>query len=285
MRRAVPVLSRRSIMSGAPGPESRRGAALPFEKYEGLGNDFILVEMPDERAMTGERAIRLCDRRFGVGADGVLLVLPPRAPGCDARMHVINADGSVPEMCGNGVRCVALHVATARGLTRGTVRVETGAGERACVLEDGGMVTVDMGVVRVLGERAIEVEGRPVLLTLADAGNPHAVLFGAFARGEVEHLGPRLSTHAAFPRGTNVEFARVDSDGIDLVVWERGVGVTLACGTGACATAAVACEKALAARGRPVILRLPGGRLEDTVGDGGRTTMRGPARRVFSGVV
>ena len=259
MRRAVRVLSARSIMSGAAGPETTWGAALRFEKYEGLGNDFILVEAPDERAMTAERAVRLCDRRFGVGADGVLLVLPSSVPGCDARMHVINADGSVPEMCGNGVRCVALHVARARGLTSGTVHVETGAGERACVLEDGGMVSVDMGVVRVLGERTIEVEGRPLLLTLADAGNPHAVLFGAFARGEVEHLGPRLATHAAFPRGTNVEFARVESGGIDLVVWERGVGITLACGTGACATAAVACGKGLAARGRPVALRLPGG--------------------------
>jgi len=147
------------------------------------------------------------------------------------------------------------------------------------------MVTVDMGVVRVLGERTIQVEGRPLLLTLADAGNPHAVLFGAFARGEVEHLGPRLATHPAFPRGTNVEFARVESGGIDLVVWERGVGITLACGTGACATAAVACDKGLAGRGRPVALRLPGGRLEVTVGDDGRTTMRGPARRVFSGAV
>jgi diaminopimelate epimerase len=262
-----------------------RGTALRFEKYEGLGNDFILVDMPDHREMTPERAIRLCDRRFGVGADGVLLVHPPRTLGSDARMHVINADGSVPEMCGNGVRCVALHVATGRGIVGGTVLVETGAGPRACILDGGGMVAVDMGVVRVLGERVIEVEGRSVLLTLADAGNPHAVLLGAYARGEVEYLGPHLSTHSAFPRGTNVEFARVEGDGIDLVVWERGVGITMACGTGACATAAVACEKGLATRGRPLRLQLPGGCLEVTVGVDGRTTMRGPARRVFSGSI
>jgi diaminopimelate epimerase len=259
------------------------GASLRFEKYEGLGNDFILVDAPDEAELTPERAARLCDRRFGVGADGVILVLPPRAPGCDVRMRVINADGSIPEMCGNGVRCVAIHVAAARGQTEGTVRVETDAGERACVLDAGGMVTVDMGLVRVLGERAVDVDGRSIVLALADAGNPHAVLFGTFARPDVEHLGPRIATHAAFPRGTNVEFACVLGDGIDLVVWERGVGITMACGTGACATAAVACEKGLAARGKPVTVRLPGGRLDVTVGDDGRTTMRGPARRVFSG--
>ena len=260
------------------------GASLRFEKYEGLGNDFILLDVPDEAEVTPERAVLLCDRHFGVGADGVILVLPPRTPEGDARIRVINADGSIPEMCGNGVRCVAIHVAAARGRTGGTLRVETDAGERACVLDGDGMVTVDMGVVRVLGERAVDVEGRSIGLALADAGNPHAILFGAFARSDVEHLGPRIATHPAFPRGTNVEFACVLGDGIDLVVWERGVGITLACGTGACATAAVACEKGLAVRGKPVTVRLPGGRLDVTIGDDGRTTMRGPARRVFSGV-
>lgn len=259
------------------------GARLSFQKYEGLGNDFIVVDAADERDVTPERAVQLCDRRFGVGADGVLLVLPARAPGCDARMRVLNADGSVPEMCGNGVRCVAVHVAEARGLRAGTVRVETDAGERACELDAAGMVTVDMGAVRVLGHRAVEVDGRQVVLALADAGNPHAILFGTFARGDVEHLGPRIATHAAFPRGTNVEFACVLGDGIDLVVWERGVGITMACGTGACATVAVACEKGLAARGKPVTVRLPGGSLEVALGDDGHATMRGPARRVFTG--
>jgi diaminopimelate epimerase len=261
------------------------GASLRFQKYEGLGNDFIVVEASDEREVTAERAVQLCDRRFGVGADGVLLVLPPRAPGCEARMRVLNADGSVPEMCGNGVRCVALHVAEARGIAAGTVRVETDAGERACEVHPRGMVTVDMGLVRVLGDRAVEVDGRQVVLALADAGNPHAILFGTFARGDVEHLGPRIATHHAFPRGTNVEFACVVGDGIGLVVWERGVGITLACGTGACATAAVACDRGFAQRGKPVTVRLPGGPLEITVGDDGRVTMRGPARRVFTGTV
>jgi diaminopimelate epimerase len=260
-------------------------ASLPFCKYEGLGNDFIVIDASDENEVTPERAARICDRRFGIGADGVILVLPPRAAGCDARMRVINADGSIPEMCGNGVRCVALHVAEARGMREGVVRVDTDAGERACEVDVTGMVTVDMGLVRLLGDRAVDIEGRHVVVALADTGNPHAILFGAFARSDVEHLGPRIATHAAFPRGTNVEFACVLGDGVDLVVWERGVGITLACGTGACATAAVACEKGLAARGAPVTVRLPGGRLDVTIAEDGRATMRGPARRVFRGLL
>jgi diaminopimelate epimerase len=258
---------------------------LPFDKYEGLGNDFILIESNDEASITPARAAELCDRRFGIGADGVLLVLPPRRTGCAARMRVLNADGSLPEMCGNGVRCVALHVAEARGQHGGTVRIETDAGERACALEDDGGVTVDMGIVRVLGERAVEIDGRSVVVSLADAGNPHAVLFGAFSLQDVEHLGPRLATHPAFPRGTNVELACVLSDGIDLVVWERGVGITMACGTGACATVAVACAKELVVRGRPHAVRLPGGRLDVTIDAAGRATMRGPARHVFAGTI
>jgi diaminopimelate epimerase len=261
------------------------GAPLRFRKYEGLGNDFIVVDTADPGAITPEAAARLCDRRFGVGADGVLLVLPPRAPDGAARMRVINADGSVPEMCGNGVRCVALHLAEARGQRDGVVRVETDAGERDCVIEADGTVTVDMGIIRTLGERAVDVEGKPVVVALADAGNPHAILFGAFARGEVERLGPRLATHPAFARGTNVEFACVQGDGIDLVVWERGVGITMACGTGACATVAVAVERELVPRGQPVTVHLPGGRLQITLDADGRAHMRGPARHVFSGTL
>jgi diaminopimelate epimerase len=259
---------------------------VQFFKYEGLGNDFVVVEAADEGVVSPERALAICDRRFGVGADGVLLVLPPRKSECDVRMRVINADGSIPEMCGNGVRCVAVHVARARGLREGTVRVDTDAGESVCSIEDAsgeGIVTVDMGVIRLFGDRSIEIDGKRVVVTVADAGNPHAVLFGAFGRTDVDHLGPRLATHPDFPRGTNVEFSHIAGDGIDLIVWERGVGITLACGTGACATAAVACAKGLAARGAPIAVRLPGGRLDITIDGSGRAIMRGPARYVFSG--
>jgi diaminopimelate epimerase len=260
--------------------------SLAFHKYEGLGNDFIVVDSLDPDHVSPSRAVRLCDRHFGVGGDGVLLVLPPDEPRADARMIVINSDGSIPEMCGNGVRCVAVHVARSRGLRGGVVRIQTAAGVRACTVDDAageGQVTVDMGTVRVGEERQVEVEGELATLTIADVGNPHAVVFGAFDRGDVERLGSRIAVHPAFPGGTNVDFAHVRSSEIDLVVWERGVGVTLACGTGACAAAAVACAKGFVAYAAPVAVHLPGGALHVTVEKGGRTTMRGPARHVFSG--
>jgi diaminopimelate epimerase len=273
------------------------GSATAFEKYEGLGNDFLVVDAASDDAVAPRRAVDLCDRHRGVGADGVLLVLPPRGAGV-ARMRVINADGSTPEMCGNGVRCVALHLVRTSRASIGTVVIETDAGPRTCAIDAPGpagsaQVTVDMGVVRVLGDRALRDLGLAPPLspdlacTVVDAGNPHAVLFGAFARADVERLGPRLATHPVFAQGTNVEFARVAGPGaaIDLVVWERGVGVTLACGTGACAAAAVACARGFAARGQPVEVRLPGGPLAVIIDATGRATMRGPARHVFSGSV
>ena len=261
-------------------------APLSFRKYEGLGNDFLVVDAASEDALSPARVTALCDRRFGVGADGVLLVLPPRSAGSAATMRVVNADGSVPEMCGNGVRCVALHLARQRGLREGVLTIDTDAGPRECAVHDDGdtgKVTVDMGVIRVLGERTVHVDGHPIALLLADAGNPHAILFGAFARSDVERMGPRLATHPAFARGSNIEFARVDAGGIDLVVWERGCGITLACGTGACATAAVACATGRAEVDRPIAVRLPGGTLDITIARDGRATMRGPAKFVFSG--
>ena len=136
---------------------------LGFHKYEGLGNDFVLVEAEREDAVSPAARALLCDRRFGVGADGVLLVLPPSSNGAHARMKVLNADGSVPEMCGNGLRCAVLHVARRRGQEAGELTFETGAGLRPCIIDDRdgrGLVTVDMGVVRVLGDVRLDLGGR-----------------------------------------------------------------------------------------------------------------------------
>jgi diaminopimelate epimerase len=261
-----------------------------FEKYEGLGNDFVVVDVDREDDFPEALAARVCDRRFGVGGDGVLLVLPARQAGHAARMKVINADGSVPEMCGNGLRCVALHAARARG-GAATLTFETGAGPLACAIDDDGstgLVEVDMGVVVWTEDLALDIVGERVPLALATAGNPHAVTFELPPREVIDRLGPRVATHPVFPRGTNVEFARVRSGGerteIDLVVWERGCGVTMACGTGACATVAVACEKGLAPWDEPVTVHLPGGPLTITMRrEDGHAIMRGPARHVFSG--
>ena len=260
--------------------------ALSFHKYEGLGNDFVLIEADREDRVSAELARALCDRRFGVGGDGVLLVLPPRSDGAAARMRVVNADGSVPEMCGNGLRCAALHVARARGLERGELLFDTDAGPKPCAIDDAGakgLVTVDMGVVRVDGALTLEIEGVGWELALADAGNPHAVTVQEADRPTIDAVGPRIATDARFPAGTNVEFATFRGDEVDLVVYERGVGVTLACGTGACATVAVGVSKGWVRAGQPVRVHLPGGDLAITVGGDGRAVMRGPARHVFSG--
>jgi diaminopimelate epimerase len=258
--------------------------ATPFTKYEGLGNDFVVIEGSDEGALTTAEAVRLCDRRRGVGADGVLLLLPPRTAQAVARMKVINADGSVPEMCGNGLRCVALHLHTRHAAH--CFEVETGAGLRTCEIDAAAaQVTIGMGRVRVLRPCLLAVDGETLEAWLADAGNPHAVLFGGPHSPKTrEWLGPRIATHAAFPDGINVGFASVNDGGIDLVVWERGVGLTLACGTGACAAVAVGQERGLVAPG-PVLVRLPGGVLTvNREALTGETTLRGPARPVFSGV-
>ncbi len=262
-------------------------AIASFEKLEGLGNDFIVVRASREADVAREWARAVCYRRRGIGGDGVLVMLPPETEGADARMRVINADGSVPEMCGNGLRCAALHLALLRGLSRGELRIETDAGVRSCTFErdgDTALVVADMGLVRVLEDVEVQAAGERVVLTRADAGNPHAVSFRPVTRAEFERLGPALSVAPVFARGTNVEFVSVGTDGLDVLVWERGAGPTLACGTGACAAAAVALAKGLVPARDSILVRLPGGPLEVLFDRAtGKTTIRGPARRVFSG--
>lgn len=271
---------------------------LAFRKVEGLGNDFVLLDGLDVDEATLARdvawvqaaASRLCDRRTGIGADGILIVGPGQRG--DAAMIVINFDGSRPEMCGNGLRCVAAFVAERRGVN--ALNIETDAGLRACRIlgEDAGVVSVsvDMGPAARLGIRR-PAAGVGLAFVAISMGNPHAVCFvehedpESFART----LGPAIERDPVFaPKKTNVEFARVEPDGsITLWVWERGVGITSACGTGACATAAAAVDLGLLAADRPIAVRLPGGSLSITVpGDASEpVVMSGPARQVFSGVV
>lgn len=257
---------------------------LAFAKYEGLGNDFVLVEAEREDAVTPDLARTICDRRFGIGADGVLLLLPPRSKEAQARMRVLNADGSVPEMCGNGLRCAVLHVARAKNLT--DVAFDTDAGTKICHVDDArgqGTVTVDMGVVRFVEDVSLDVDGQSWELALGDAGNPHAITTRPSTRSVIDVVGPKIATHPRFPHGTNVEFATFRGSEVDLVVWERGCGVTHACGTGACATVAVGVAKGWVARGSEVAVHLPGGTLAVTITADDHAIMRGPARHVFSG--
>ena len=274
-----------------------------FWKYEGTANDFVVVEGDDPSLdLDPEVVAQLCDRHRGVGADGVLLVTPGR--GAAARMVVRNADGSRPEMCGNGLRCVALHVA-ARGTAvdgRGLLPIETDAGIKECLVERtsaGGdavsaQVTVDMGLVRV-GETTT-LEGfagfaRALELIHADAGNPHAVTFDPLEGDELGVVGAHLQQSRQFPHGVNLEHVVVEpraADGtlpVRVRVFERGVGYTLACGTGACAVAAVLVARKTAAVGSKIAVSLPGGVLTITIDEAGRASMKGPARRAFEGVV
>jgi diaminopimelate epimerase len=289
---------------------------LPFAKYHGLGNDFLVVDLragePTPTPNAAGAARLLCDRRFGVGGDGVLAILPPRVPGADARMRVLNADGSEAEMCGNGIRCVAKFLRDREPALGPRLVIDTGAGLLArdvALGADGAVaaVTVDMGRPRLTrGEipatgpaderwvdAPIAIPGDPAgerRLTAVSMGNPHAVVFvddPATVQALARQLGPVLETHAGFPRKTNAEFAALAGpDTIALGVWERGCGITLACGTGACATAVAAGLTGRAAVGRPVTVHLPGGPLVITVAaDYATVAMQGPARLAFVGEV
>jgi diaminopimelate epimerase len=288
---------------------------LPFAKVQGLGNDFVVVDLRGDHAAskTGPspqdpavvRAI--CDRHFGVGADGVLAILPGVKG--DARMRVLNADGSEAEMCGNGIRCVAkLLYESDAALRRPVLKIDTAAGLLTCELQLTGervdTVTVEMGRPRYAREEipllpggsghavreAISALDRTFRFTAVSMGNPHAVIFvdgDDDLRALAERFGPVLEVAPTFPKRTNVEFARVrgaehGASEIDLVVWERGCGITMACGTGTCATVAAACVEERLPRGREVPVHLPGGTLGITVApDDSGVRMRGPATTVF----
>jgi diaminopimelate epimerase len=262
---------------------------LSIHKYEGLGNDFILVETDSRTAVDAQHARRLCDRHFGVGADGVLLVTPARSGEARARMTIINADGSRAEMCGNGLRCVALHLARRDEVGQTSYLVETDAGRLRCDVEREGdiaQVEIQLGQGEELGEHTAHFGGSQHRFLRISMGNPHVVTFDAkYTEEQIDRFGPEVS--AGLPGGANVEFATVQApDIIDLVVWERGVGRTLACGTGAAATVVAAALEKRVPFDQPVEVRLSGGALQISVArETLLVTLRGPARRVFSGEV
>ena len=250
---------------------------LRFEKWEGLGNDFILVE----EQVTPEQAKRLCDRRRSIGADGVLCVT--RHTDSDVAMVVLNADGSRPEMCGNGLRCVAAWVAL-RHDDLWTVAVHTDAGLRRCdvnptdhVASPTFDVSAGMGVASIGGT----INHSDRTFHHVDVGNPHAVSFDPHSDRDLDLIGPALEQ--ATTGGINVELCTLHPDRIDVIVWERGVGRTLACGTGACAVAAAACHAGHRQNDTPLTVALPGGELVITVSRDMSLRMTGPARRVFVG--
>lgn len=273
---------------------------LSFVKLEGLGNDFVVIDRREAGVpVEASAAIRLCDRHRGIGADGVLsLMRSERAP---IAMHVTNADGSIAEMCGNGLRCVVRYAVDRGLLPPEGGPVDTGRGVLDCRVEPDGQVRVDMGAPRLQpqdvpvalpGERIIEapllIDDREFHFTAVSMGNPHAITFVDGPESLVDlarRWGPLVERDARFPNRTNVEFARIAGpEHIDLVVWERGSGLTQACGTGACATAVAATLTGRVSPGVPVAVDLPGGRLRIEVEPAlARVWMTGPAREVFDG--
>jgi len=277
----------------------------PFAKYQGLGNDFIVLDARQwpESKIDAQLAQRLCDRHTSVGGDGILWV--ERRQDGSARLVIYNQDGSRPEMCGNGVRCVAAYFADREELAPGqTLALETDAGPRPIELNGVGhdgswSSTIDMGIVRAEPQAfaTVELAGAPREVYFADAGNPHAILFiDDVSDGSPERAKAREAAAAAvrargdrYPQGTNVEFVGHNQDGsLRARVHERGVGWTLACGTGACAVAAVFAARSGEAQAVTQV-ELDGGRLlirmTQTAPGRYQVWMSGPARRAFRGSI
>lgn len=277
---------------------------LKFTKMHGIGNDYVYFstfdqDIEDPNAL----AVRLSDRRFGIGGDGIILVCPSQV--ADSRMRMFNEDGSEGKMCGNGIRCVAKYIYD-YGIVpadRRSVTVETLSGIKTIGLtvEDGKVTAakVDMGAAILKpsdipmiyeGDTAVDVplvvDGAEYKVTGVSMGNPHCVIFmDEIDSLELERIGPKFEHHPAFPDRVNTEFVQVvDDHTLRMRVWERGSGETWACGTGACATVAAACLNGYCAKGEDITVHLRGGDLvirytDDTV------IMTGPATTVFEGTV
>lgn len=269
---------------------------LRFTKMHGLGNDYLYVLGNPDRAkerygMCASRlSIRLSDRHFGVGSDGMIWIAP--ADDADCAMRIFNADGSEAMMCGNGVRCVGKYLYDKGLVDRLDVRVRTRSGIKEIRLSTGSDELVEraavcMGKVTVEPERTVEALGDKVRLVPVDVGNPHAVVFVDDAlAAPVSSLGAALERHEAFPGGVNVEFVEVTGENeLRMRVWERGSGITMACGTGSCAAAAAAVRAGLVCGTQPVRVVLDGGELTIEVTPDGETVMTGPAATVCEGEV
>ena len=259
---------------------------MKFTKMHGLGNDYLYVygAVPNNIATLSQA---LSDRHFGAGSDGMIYIAPSDT--ADFSMRIFNADGSEAMMCGNGIRCVGKYVYD-KGYTdktRLTIATRAGVKLLRLHLKNGVVhtVTVSMGSAVVSPPQTPQAGGEAVEVVPVNVGNPHAVVFCPNAEtAPVTTLGPLLERHPAFPGGVNVEFVQVLSEReLRMRVWERGSGVTMACGTGACASTAAAVSLGYCMPDTPITVRLDGGALEVTVAPDGKVTMTGPATFVYEG--
>ncbi|MBQ5587356.1 MAG: diaminopimelate epimerase [Selenomonadales bacterium] len=277
---------------------------LKFEKWNGLGNDFVIVNGAEEVIEDyAKAAAEVCDRHFGIGADGLVILLPCDQEGIDFEMRIFNSDGSEAEMCGNATRCIAKYIASNQLSDKKELRILTKAGVIIPALvdmADGSVgVRVNMGKPRltpseipVISETEEMIVAQPIkagedtfYMTTVSMGNPHCVIFvDDITKIALAEVGPKLETHERFPRKINVEFAEVlDSKHIRMRVWERGAGITLACGTGSCATIVAAVLNDKTERQAEIIL--DGGTLHlDWAEEDGNVYMTGPATKVFTGI-
>lgn len=262
----------------------------------GLGNDFVVFDARKQGlALSDAAASRIADRRFGVGCDQVIVIANGRGQ-FDAEMLIRNADGGTVESCGNAARCVASLLMQESG--RSSVRIDTIGGALECNSAGGGLVSVDMGAPKLLWHEIplakaadtnmfqLNVDGTNHVASALSVGNPHLILFVDDAeQAPVATLGPRIESHPMFPERTNVEFVSVAGrDRLRMRVWERGVGITMACGTGACATAVAAFRRALS--GRKVEIVLDGGMLTIELREhDDHILMTGPTSEVFCGEI
>ena len=276
---------------------------MRFTKMQGIGNDYIYVNCFEETVNDPERVSQIVsDRHFGIGGDGLVLIMP--SDKADFRMRMFNADGSEGNMCGNATRCIGKFVYD-NGLTDKTeITLETRSGIKYLTLypENGKVKTVLVNMGKAIlkpsdipmkaeGDsfinKPMEVSGKEVFITAVSMGNPHAVTYVEDVDGlELEKIGPEYENHPLFPERVNTEFIKVlDSHTIQMRVWERGSGETWACGTGACAAAVASVENGYFKRGEEITVKLRGGDLFITYEEDGTVLMRGPAETVFTGEI
>ena len=259
---------------------------MHFTKMHGLGNDYLYVygEVPSN---IKELSTKLSERHFGAGSDGMIYISPSAV--ADFKMRIFNADGSEAKMCGNGIRCVGKYVYDKGYTDKKNLTVETLSGIKTLELGVSfgkvKSVTVDMGQAVPDEDMTLNVDGETVILTPVSVGNPHAVIFvDDIEKAPLITLGTKIEHHEAFSDGVNVEFVQVlGNSELRMRVWERGSGVTMACGTGACASAVAAVKKKYCAPCDPISVHLDGGTLKITVTSDNKVTMTGPAEFVYEG--
>ena len=257
-----------------------------LKKYHGLGNDYLYVygQVPEN---IKELSIKLSERHFGAGSDGMIYIIP--SDKADFQMRIFNADGSEAKMCGNGIRCVGKYVYDKGYTTKTKLKIDTLSGIKTLDLqvEDGKVksVTVDMGKAVVGEDLHLDIDGEKVTCTPVSVGNPHAVIFVPdIEKAPLLTLGPKMEHNPAFPEGVNNEFIEViDSHTLRMRVWERGSGVTMACGTGACASTAAAIKNNFCSFDDEISVILDGGTLKIKISPDYSVTMTGPAEIIYEG--